>query len=53
MGTKRDSSTLLSNSERVADIEGLINCTTVPINTVLTIGNKEYFSITTDCIVKV
>lgn len=49
----RDSSTLLSNSERVADIEGLINCTTVPINTVLTIGNKEYFSMGTDCIVEI
>ena len=49
----RDSSTLLLNSERVTDIEGLINCTTVPINTVLTIGDKEYFSLGTDCIVEI
>lgn len=49
----RDCSTLLSNSERVIDIDGLINCTTVPVNTVLTIGNKEYFSLGTDCIVEI
>lgn len=45
--------TTTSASLWVADMQGVCNCSTVPVNNKLTINNKDYFSIGADVIVEI
>ena len=45
--------TTTSASSWVADMQGVCNCSTVPVNNKLTINNKDYFSIGADVIVEI